>query len=287
MIMRSKWLNICVIVFTAILWAVQMVPAQEDGEYFFWHYIRDYQFCIAFVSFLLVILYHLYDIFVEHDYIQKKWIKKFLRHIACLDLGGDNYHTRISILRPKWGFQIFIKRAWYFLVLRFIENFKNNTWRQSFKQLPIHLFTKYLIVYQRYSYPAEKQSYTYFRDYGDNGVAVKCFREGIDCEVNTNPITDVTLPSKFSGLTGSLKKRVKKYMTDSFIGEDNYESLLTMVKRANNIYATPIIIEQEVWGVLIIDNDEPEVVSFKKKIDPIIDRYIKIFVFTINHLKMK
>ena len=77
-------------------------------------------------------------------------------------------------------------------------------------------------------------------------------------------------------------------MQDSFIAEDNYDSLLAMIKRANNIYATPIITEQQqVWGVLIIDNDEPHPVSFKTKIDSVIERYIKIFVFTISHLKLK
>ena len=285
--MRSKWLNILVIVFTAILWAIQMIPAQKEGEIFFLPYLREYKYYIAFASFALVILYHLYDIFVEREHIQKKWIKKFLSHIVYLDLGGDNYHTRVSILRPKWGYQIFIKRVLYFIIQRFIENFKKGTWKQSFRQIPIHLFSKYLIVYQRYSYPQEKKSYTYFRDYGENGVAVKCYREGIDCAVNTTCISDIDLPEKFSGLKGTNLKRVKKYMKDSFIDEQNYDTLLTMGKRANNIYATPIIIEQKVWGVLIIDNDEQDEVVFKKMIDPVIERYIKLFVFTIGHLKMK
>lgn len=285
--MRNKWLNIFVIVFTAILWAMQMIPDPKDGEFFWLPYLRMSKYWIALFSFCFVIGYHLIDIIIERDKIQKKWIKNFLRHIVCLDLGGENYHTRVSVLRPKWGYQIFLKRVWYFLILRFIENFKEKTWKQSFKQLPIHLGTKYLVVYQRYSYPEEKKSYTYFRVHGENGVAVKCYREGIDCEVNTNRITDIPLPSNLSELKGVVKRQVKKYMTDSYIGEENYETLLTMVKRANNIYATPIIIDQKVWGVLIIDNDEPEVVSFKKKIDPVIDRYIKIFVFTISHLKMK
>ena len=99
--MRSKWLSILVIAFTAILWAMQMIPAQEEGEYFILPYLRQYKYWIALASFVLVLLYHLYDLFVEREYIQKKWIKKFLRHIVYLDLSGDNYHTRISILRPN------------------------------------------------------------------------------------------------------------------------------------------------------------------------------------------
>ena len=126
--MRSKWLNILVIVFTAILWAIQMIPTQKEGENFFLPYLRDYKYWIALTSFVLVIVYHLYDIFVECEHIQRKWIKKFLRHIVYLDLGGDNYHTRVSILRPKSGYQIFIKRVWYFIILRFIENFKEKTY---------------------------------------------------------------------------------------------------------------------------------------------------------------
>lgn len=285
--MKNKWLNIWVIVFTTILWAMQMIPAQKEGEIFFLSFLRENKYWIALISFILVIIYHFYDIFVEHEHIQKKWIKKFLRHIVCLDLGGDNYHTRVSILRPKMGYQIFFKRVFYFIILRFIENFKERTWKQSFKQIPIHWFSKYLIVYQRYSYPQEKKSYTYFRVYGDNGVAVKCFREGIDCSVNTTYISDIGLTEKLCELKATNQKRIKKYMKDTFIDEKNYDSLLSMFKRANNIYATPIIIEQKVWGVLIIDNDEQNEVPFKKMIDPVIERYIKLFVFTIDHLKMK
>ena len=286
--MRSKWLNISVIVLTAVLWLMQMLPDKKDGEFFILPYLRDYKYLIALISFLSVVGYHLYDIAVDREKIQKKWIKKFLRHIVCLDLGGENYHTRVSILRPKYGYQIIWKRLWYFMILRFIENFKEHTWKQSFKQIPIHLFTKYLIVYQRYSYPIEKKSYTYFRVYKDNGAAVKCYTEGIDVEVNTNYISDIELTDSFLELPANAKKRVKKYMQESYIDMRNYDSLLTMVKRANNIYATPIITEQQdVWGVLIIDNDEPNPVSFKKRIDPVIERYIKIFVFTISHLKMK
>ena len=264
-----------------------MIPAHKEGENFLLPYLREYKYWIALVSFTLVILYHLLDIFIERDHIQKKWISKFLRHIVCLDLGGDNYHTRVSILRPKWGYQIFFKRAFYIIFLRFIENFKEGTWKKCLMQIPIHLFSKYLIVYQRYSYPQEKKSYTYFRDYGDNGVAIKCYREGIDCAVNTTCISDIDLPEVISDLKGTNLKRVKKYMKDSFIDEKNYDSLLTMVKRANNIYATPIIIEQKVWGVLIIDNDEQNEVLFKKMIDPVIERYIKLFVLAISHLNMK
>lgn len=286
--MRSKWLNVCVIILTAILWAMQMIPEQQENEMFLLPFLRQYKYRIALVSFIAVVSYHLYDIAVERDKIQKKWIKKFLQHIVYLDLGGNNYHTRVSVLRVKKGYQLFIRQVWYLLIMRFLENFKDAAWIRSVKQLPIHLFSDYLYVYQRCSYPKEKKSYTCFRVKENNGVAVKCYTEGVDCEVMTNCIAEIDLPDKLQELTSGNKRSVKKYMHDSYIDENNYSSLLAMVKRANNIYATPIINEQQhVWGVLIIDNDEPEVVSFKEKIEPVIERYIKIFVFTISHLKMK
>lgn len=72
--MRSKWLNLLVIVFTTILWAIQMIPAQEEGEPLLLFYLREYKYWVAFASFALVIIYHLFDLFVECEHIQKKWI---------------------------------------------------------------------------------------------------------------------------------------------------------------------------------------------------------------------
>ena len=286
--MRSKWLNICVIVFTTILWVMQMIPQEKDGECVLLPYLREYKYWIALISFSLVIFYHTYDIIIARAEIQKKWIKKFLQQIVNLDLGGNNYHTRISILCPRKGYQIFFSRFFFFVILRFIENFKERAWKRSIKQIPVHFLSDYLIVYQRFSYPQEKKSYTYFRIQEGNGVAVKCFMEGVDVEVNTNCISGIKLPQDYSKLSQTNKKLVKKYMCDSYICDGNYGTLLTMVKRANNIYATPIINEhQHVWGVLIIDNDEQEQISFKQKIDPVIDRYVKLFVFTVSHLRMK
>lgn len=286
--MRNKWLNIGAIVFSAILWSMQMLPAERENELFFLPYLRKYKYWIALVSFLIIVGYHVFDIFIERKKTQKKWIKKFLQHIVFLDLGGNNYHTRVSILRAKKGYRIFFRSIWYLFFVRFIENWKERSWGKSFRQIPLHLFSEYLYVYQRYGFPKEKKSYTCFRVKKDNGVAVKCYVEGVDCEVMTTSISDIVLPDKYSELAYSHKRLVKKYMQDSFIAKENYDSLLAMIKRANNIYATPIITEQQhVWGVLIIDNDEPQPVSFKTKIDSVIERYIKIFVFTISHLKMK
>ena len=118
--MRSKWLNILVIVFTTILWAIQMIPEYHDGEFFAWRYVREYKFWVAIVSFGIVVLYHIFDIIVEHDKIQKRWIKDFLHHIVELDLGGNNYHTRVSVLKVKKGYSLIIRQIWYLLIVRFI-----------------------------------------------------------------------------------------------------------------------------------------------------------------------
>lgn len=265
-----------------------MIPEHKDGEWLILEQIRNNKYKIALATFLLVLLLHIIDIIVERKSIPKSWVKQFLHQIVDLDLGGNNYHTRVSILRVKKGYSIIIRQLFYLFIIRFFENFKERTWIQSIRQIPIHLFSDYLYIYQRYSFPREKKSYTCFRVKERNGVAVKCYREGVDCEIVTSCISDIKLPSKFKDLSSVNKKRVKKYMQDSYIAEDNYITLLSMVKRANNIYATPIINEhQQVWGVLIIDNDENQIVSFKKIIEPVIERYIKMFVYTISHLKEK
>lgn len=290
--MRHKWLNIAVIILTVVIALLQLLPQPVEDEFFAYTYLREHSIKIVFIVSVLVILVHLYDIFVEKTSIQQKWTKRFLKHIIYQHLGGDNYHTRISILRARKGWRIFPGRLYHYVFRQFIENFKNHTWIVSLRQIPIHLFSDYLIVYERYSFPKDKRSYTYFlipessTEY--NSLAVKCYKEGVDQQIMTEYISDIPLPRRFETLSTTNKKRVRKYMKDSFISESNYQTLLSLRQKSNNIYATPIFDEdQRIWGVFIIDNNEKDAKDFKKELEPVAGLYMKLYSFTTTYLKMK
>ena len=75
-------------------------------------------------------------------------------------------------------------------------------------------------------------------------------------------------------------------MEDSFIDESNYDSLLNMNTKANNLYALAITNdEEEIWGVLIIDNVGETPRFFKAELESVIEKYAKIFCFTLSTVK--
>ncbi len=77
-----------------------------------------------------------------------------------------------------------------------------------------------------------------------------------------------------------------KYMKDSFIDENNYISLLNMNTRANNLYAVALTDKEEkMWGVFVIDNVGNTRRNLKMEIEPFIDKYVKIFCFTLSTIK--
>lgn len=59
-----------------------------------------------------------------------------------------------------------------------------------------------------------------------------------------------------------------------------------MNTKANNLYALAISNEdEEIWGVLIIDNVKEGKRSFKEELRDVVADYAKIFCFTLSTVK--
>lgn len=247
---------------------------------------------IALSSSGIVIFLHLIDLFFKRDKHQKEWLKTFLKHIVDEHLGSDTYQTRISIFRKQAGYIVFVKTLWFYIVVCFINNFKNHCWKQSFRNIAIHLMSDYLVIYVRYSYPKAKKSCTYFRlsDKADkkkfNGIADKCYQQGIELSVSTDNINDINLPDKVNELSTKQKKRVVKYMSDCYFDKEFYNSIKIMHKIANNLYAIPVALsDQSIWGVVIIDNEANDNFDFKSYLKDYMSSYMKIINFSLSSIK--
>lgn len=254
--------------------------------------LNDKKVEISIVCFACIVLLEFYEWCFAEDHTIRNWTKKFLRFIAKEKLGGAEYNTRISILRPQKGWRFILKYIWYSCVLNSIENFKNGTWKRVLKNIPIHLFSDYLTVFTRFSYPKEETSMTYFRvsqRNEGNGVADKCYKEGTEIEVKTCNISELQIPDTYDKLRKSKTqehKLIRKYMNDSYIDSSHFASLLNMKTRANNLYALAITNDEEkVWGVLIIDNVNDSPRSFKEELADVVEDYAKIFCFTLATVK--
>lgn len=289
--MSQKLLNISTIVLTLVLWGLQMLPDDKDnGIVVDW--LKDNVYWIAGVSGGLVVFIHLLDMFWGRDANLKKWLKIFLKHIADEHLVGDLYGVRISILRRQPGYIVFLKTVWYYVILNFINNWKKLCWRQSLSNIAWHLFSDYLTVYVRYSYPKSKKSYVYFRlsdnasrqEY--NGIADKCYREGIELSVSTTCIKDIDVTKDLSNLSSRERNKVKLYMRESYFAKQFYSTLRLMRNVSNNLYAVPIALnDQTIWGVVIVDNCREENHDFKEDLKDYMSSYMKIINFSLSSIK--
>lgn len=71
--------------------------------------LNDYKVEISIVCFVCIILLEFYEWCFAEDHTIRNWTKKFLRFIAKEKLGGAEYNTRISILRPQKGWRFILK----------------------------------------------------------------------------------------------------------------------------------------------------------------------------------
>lgn len=272
--------------FSLLLWYLQEIPSKPQTWYD--NFLSKYKIQIAFCTLCLAILALLLDYLISCYKKQssiKRWSNSFLKHIVKEHLGGRNYQTRISILRPRKGYKILIKYLIvYPLKALFSEQYRICN-KSYWKNIPYKIFDNYLTIYARYGYSDDLSSYTHFliTKRGDNnGLAVKCYKEEVDSEVCTKNISKEILPKTY----GEAASLIKKYMDDSFIDSKYYSTLRGMNTKANNLYAVPIFSEdQHIWGVMMIDNDSKDKTSYKKLLDQHIGMYQKIFSYTLQILK--
>lgn len=269
-----------------------MLPSKTDNVILQW--LKEYLYWIAGISAIIVIVLHFVDLYRGRERHIKEWLITFLKHILDEHLAGEYYQTRISILRVERGYIVFFKSLFHYIFQNFFNNFKNATWRNSFKDIAVHIMSDYLTVYVRYSYPKAKHSHVYFRlsdkaNRGEyNGIANKCFEDGVSQFVHTVDISGINVAQSFEELLSKDKNKVRKYMKDSCFAPSFYDSLRLMHRVSNNLYAVPIALsDQSIWGVVIIDNVSNKKCDFKKDLEFFMPSYMKIINFSLSLLKKR
>lgn len=275
------------VLLTLLLWYLQELPQKADTWYDM--FLKENKINVAICAVWLVIASIVLDYLIS--YIRKtcdvkRWSESFLKHIIKEHLEGRNFHTRISILRPQKGYRIVLPYLIVYPLRALLTKHYIVSNKSYWKNIPYKLFDDYLTIYARYGYSDNYISYTHFlltnRDEPCNGLADKCYKEEREQEVRTSSISNMTIPTKYE----NADHKIQKYMRDSWISPKYYSTLLAMNTKANNLYAIPIFYEdQRIWGVMMIDNDSCEKISYKEKLDGHIAKYQKIFSYTINILK--
>lgn len=233
---------------------------------------------IALGVFVVLIILHLIFYFTGGR-SNKKWLQQFMKHIIDQNLGGAEYETRITIFHRKKG--------WKFIIPYMLHHIRHGHFYEAFKCRP-HLSGEYLVIYNRFSFPKQNKSYTFFRAIQEDNiepesVVEKCYKTGKTVTVTAPYISDITLPENISSLPSQDKEKVKKYMSKT--GTKNYHKLFLLNRRANYIYALPIRQNEEIWGVVVFDNNQVTSVNIEEKLRSIINDYQKIIQFTIQIYK--
>lgn len=284
----SVVLSILSIVFAVILYYLSLLDSgiKDIKEFPFPFYIESlsvfYPSCcakkgqIALWTFVLLIILH-FAFYLRVENKNRKWLQRFLQHIIEQNLGGGEYETRITIFGRKKGWRFVCQYIWYAI------------WHShKIKRLKCcpNPFKDYLVIYNRFSYPEQRKSYTYFRAIHDEevkpqSIVEKCYKKGIPVSVSTVYITDIDFNNKFRLLPLKEQHRVEQYMKDT--GMSDYDKLCTLKRKANYIYAVPIRYDQQMWGVISFDNNrDGNVLNIEEKLKGLIGDYQKIIQFTIQ-----
>lgn len=293
----QKITNFITILFSALISLLSLVPPAEDLilKSGIWNkfllYVSTYRFTYGVAMAAAIFIFNIANGFTKprwSDAFTHKWAKNLLGYIIDYHLGGKSYETRATIFRAQKGIIFFIKYILFGLLPNILKDIKNKTCGLAFKNIPWHVFSKYLVIYERYSYPKQSKSYTYFRCSGlndkPNSVVDKCYKEGIPVPVSTINISGINLPTEIDKLEQRNRKKVEKFMKDSYIRD--YPTLLRLNRCANNLYAVPLTSDDEtIWGVLIIDNIGNKKVDFAELLGQDIDKYQKIVSFTLSSMK--
>lgn len=283
----SNWCSIIISVFIFYIGEMSKVDEMETppGILKFlnssvYNDIVNYKFIILIGLIIIMIIVQIrYQKRCVND--EKKWLKKFLKHLTEQHLAGGNYNTRITIFREKYGWNFFLIHLWKALTSK---NYPLAAVPKPFK--------KYLAIYVRYCSLEQPKSHTFFKISKGNktpggSMVAECFRTGATLRCVTPSIADIELPRDRNMLNKTDAKRVKKYMDDSHIKD--YETLLGMQTLSNSILAFSINNEDKRWGVMVFDslNREPEKpIDFLNKIDStFINSYQKIVVFTTKQIR--
>ena len=116
-----KKLKYCILVIgPSILAFLSNLPANSENNFIC--KLIEYKLVVSLIITGLILFVQICElIFTKEERVIRAWTKRFLRFIAKEQLGGGEYHTRISILRPQKGWQFIIQ----YLYFVFIKNFNH------------------------------------------------------------------------------------------------------------------------------------------------------------------
>lgn len=245
--------DIATTVLTFIIGAIQLLYVCLDEKKPFYQlgvikFIMEHSIMIIGISCIIMILLIIICCFAEKHVAKKKWLSLVLKEIVDKYLCGMNYHTRVTVFTPT----------------------RNN---------------KYLKCYVRFGYPQnlcpKPRKIPISTVEGKYiGVIGKCYTEADAVECHSESLDGINFAKTLDKNVAANKEKIVKYMTETYISD--YNVLAKMNRKSTNFYAYPIIgKDANIWGVLIIDNNEKKTFDFAPVKD-VIKSYTDIISLTLE-----
>lgn len=293
------------IIFTGLLWGLQMIPNPDSKSFVnetyvfsdkFIKSVWDYKFIIGLIFVLLSIIINVLNIYFQHRNDRKIWLKQYMKHIIKEEFSGEFARTRITIFKTNSGFRY----TFPYLVRSYIKCFKSH---KEDGLLGVHWKNKpkwsrsYLTMHIRCSTPHEGGSSTCFpipRDINEVfGIASRCYYSKKTERIETFNISSIVSPNKkFADYTDGEKEKIIKYAKANhmYINGDmdkTYGKLRCIHRLSNHLYAELIYDKnEEIWGVFVVDIDtDNDNEVFNPKLRQIMSKTVRVMSLSLNHIK--
>lgn len=187
----------------------------------------------------------------------KPILKSYMNQVYDNLFNGAADEVRITVFRITKGYRLWPSFIWKNLCNIF-KHFKKSTICYQIKSFPWLPWKKYVAIYVRCGNPHSNGTMTIFKYPLDrdevNGIASHVLMTQQKFSTSLPNIKNISIEryKKIEGIPHGRRQNVQTYMDKSFL--KSFDQLKSIHSRATQIWAMPIVGEDNIWGVLVVDS---------------------------------
>lgn len=283
------------LIFTVLLWLLQMIPEPGDeqlkknhSDVFMVNYnlLWDNKVYVGIFLFVfaatLIVINNLYLYSKPH----KRWLRIYMDHVMKVVFQGEYSTTRITIFKIRYGYQFILSYCGRAFVKCLHSHWKEDLLWAHVKNIP-NPFKEYICMYTRCSNPHQSGSSTYFpiaKEKSEiSGIVSKCIYNKRIETIETEMISDFFAPKKvLKNYNKKEKSRIENYARANHL---DFQKMRCIHRLSNHLYAEPIYNNKEaIWGVFVVDieSSNNNVISNNHKG---ISNAVQVISLSLNHFK--
>lgn len=283
------------LVFTVLLWLLQMIPEPENEQFKAEHsdvFMVNYNLLwsnkvyIGVFLFLFSALMIIINNFYLYSKPHKRWLCIYMDHVMKVLFQGEYGTTRITIFKIRYGYKFILLYCGRAFIKCFWSHWKDGLLWEHVKNIP-NPFKKYICMYARCSNPHQGGSSTYFPIAKEateiSGIVSKCIYNKRIETIETDMISDFFTPKKMlKDYNKKERGRIANYEKANYL---NFQKMRCIHRLSNHLYAEPIYDNKEnLWGVFVVDIESPSsnVISNNHKG---ISNAVQVISLSLNHFK--